>query len=205
MKRKIVLFTILLLFSLCFINVNVEASNSFTWERSSSDNSKELWVSKGNNIGINYKLLNHNKVSIGGTLINSYNYLENIENAKKYNDFPIKSENIPFYPSEFMKIVYNGYDTEGNIYLKVYRQTTNDDDFKKIIKDVNELFEDVNESKRLDKVNLLNDIILKEEYKNYDEHIVNPSKIIKFDDALIPPFKIKTNDSNSDISIELLN
>lgn len=205
MKRKIVLFAILLLFSSCFININAQTSNSFTWEISSSDNSKELWKSKGYNIGLNYKLLNHNKVSIGGTLINSYNYLENIENAKRYNDFPINSENIPFYPSEFIKIVYNGYDTEGNIYLKIYRQTTNDDDFKKIIKDVNELFGNINEAKKLDKVRLLDNIILKDEYKNYEKYIVDTSKIIKFDDELIPPFKIKTNNSNSDISIELIN
>lgn len=111
-------------------------------------------------------------------------------------------------PIGLWRILYDGYDSSGNIYLKIFRKKDNlsNNDITKIKEEIEKVTVK-EEDKRIMKERLkLFDSFLNNYLKEEGDVItVDPSKTIVFssiDD--IPPFKIEVNDQHSVINVTIV-
>jgi len=167
-----------------------------------------IWESDGKNeleniIEIGYKLYQNKEVSLGGTILQTYRYRRDElteKNIEKNYSINIKETNRDLYPLEFLKLEYNGYDVSGNIILRVYIGSLNNETSKQIYNRINNI-------NNKDKNNRIFSVfnVLSYYYNGYDykEYIVDPSKVIFFDKYMIPPFQITTNKETSKIDVEI--
>jgi len=114
------------------------------------------------------------------------------------------------YPFSFQKIKYNGFDSKGNIYLTVYSYSFGGkEDYKEIFQEINDIIESEQFAKEKSPFIILSEFYLNLLDLNYtkdkEEFIVDSSKILKFDGRRIPPLKIKTNENDSIIEVEIAN
>lgn len=175
------------------------------WEITSSNENEEIWEVEKKFSSI--RVLNNQSVSLGGRVIESYTYTDRKmldDHLKEEYSIEIDKENRKYYPSRFLKVVYEGYDVEGNIYLTVYYGKTGD----KVMENIyNKIKTDIELGMAESEVS--HSIPYSQIYNHYsdydyDKFIVDPSKVIFFDEDIIPPLKITTNEVNSNILVEII-
>ncbi|MDI3548104.1 MAG: hypothetical protein PWR10_1756 [Halanaerobiales bacterium] len=201
-KVRIIILSVLLLF---IVNFTVFSS---TWQKVEKGDRLELWQKElldGSKIS---EALIYPYATIGEPILKGFNRW-NIKNAdlnKLFNiEGPVlKKENEKYYPIGFWKIVYKGFDKEGNIYLDYYANKG----FTKL--DKKRLFEDINQilflSSKIDTNELLKKKYIFNVFEDFLERkleiVINPDKKIVIKSINdIPPLIIKTNQDNSYIKI----
>ncbi len=205
MKKNIFIFIFIFTF-LFTLSTNAEDflkadSPEMNWRLSSEYENMNHF--KGENLGFRYKNITKKNVALGESILISYKYLP--LDSKRYEDLPVKEKNKDSYPLSFLKVVYSGYDVEGNIYLTVYSNQNNIDK-NKLYTDINNVFATIENPNLALKNWTIFTTILPEYYKTEgNSYIVDPSKEVIFNSNLIPTFKIETNNENSDIKINIVN
>jgi|Wag4MinimDraft_13_1082653.scaffolds.fasta_scaffold01153_3 hypothetical protein len=227
--KKMIIF--LVLFLLISFSTSIAAENNWKLNHKldhkavRGENAAELWENFGSSSFIETALV-YNRVNLGGPILKSYDrFAKNykVEDHNKNKEY--QEKNKSFYPfAEYIKIIYNGFDSNNNIHLKIYKSYTSNEEY--MYKYINSLvdttesesnekeFED--EMKRLNiknmdkmkeiyvKSSLLDGEFVFEFEDDYQEYIVAADKEIIFEDDLIPNFIINTNPDDSTISIQII-
>jgi len=205
MKKIGLLFVILI--ATIFIFGQIVYANS--WEinkKYQKYDSKEYEVlNKNNNLMFANIAVKKNVVSLNENIITGYSYI-NIPNLTKYskeNNLNLKEKNKKLYPIEFTRIVYSGYDKSGNIYLKVYNSAMDTNEMNSLYSNINSTTKSLN-NEEIEHFYPILISFIESQSSNSTDIIIDPSKIIKFKNYLIPGFKIKTNNYDSNIQIETI-
>lgn len=141
-------------------------------------------------------------VGINGEILRGYS-------IKKDSNILISDYFTNSYPFAIWKVIYNGFDSSGNIYLKLFREKEDIDsnNIKKIkeeIKRISSLSEEEENiiEKRLEFYNFILDDYLDKEGEFI---IIDPKKIIIISGINdIPPIHIEANDKHSVINISIV-
>lgn len=230
MRKTLILFLILFIFVLP-VAAERNWEKQYTLDDLYIDSTAEgdLWETVDKADRVNTALV-YDKVKIGNPVLTSYSrYGKNAEINDYYkNDYFIK-DNQKFYPTgSYLKIIYMGQDSQGNIKLRIYDHYSGNRE--KIYSRINDLIEKENfmekdkvegmlsrtdiESKRDLKEVLIKILTLNSEYyyfrldtktDPYNDFELTSSKTIEFGNGLIPPLKITTNRNNSTIKVEVAN
>ena len=205
MKKINLLFIIFITIIFIFGQI-VYADNWEINKKYQKYDSKEYEVlNNNNNLMFANIAVKKNVVSLNENIITGYSYI-NIPNLTKYskeNNLNLKEKNKKLYPIEFTRIVYSGYDKSGNIYLKVYKSAMKENEMKILYSNINSFTESLN-NEEIEHVYPVLISFIETKSSSSTDIIIDPSKIIKFKNHLIPGFKIKTNNYDSNIQIETI-
>jgi hypothetical protein len=226
--KKMIVFLVLLI--MIFFSTSIAAENN--WElyqkldhlSVNRETDAELWETVDSARIIETSLI-YNKVSLGGTILRSYDrYAKNHEVSEYGKNENYEEKNKRFYPFDRLsKVTYAGYDSNNNIYLRVYKGTSTKETYSYINRISNNFATEKKEKERYEKImerikisnmNKMKDVAIKfilldDEFylkfgDDYQEYIVSTNKVIIFEDDLIPNFKINTNSDNSTISVQII-
>jgi hypothetical protein len=204
--KKINLFFIIFITIIFIFGQLVYAANWEINKEYQEYDSKEYEVFNNNkNLMFANIAIKKNNVSLNENIITGYSYI-NVPDLTKYskeNNLNLKEKNKKLYPIEFARIVYSGYDKSGNIYLKVYKSAMNENEMNSLYSDINSYTKSLN-NEEVERFYPLLINLIEVKSSNSTDIIIDPSKIIKFKNYLIPSFKVKTNNYDSNIQIEII-
>lgn len=169
------------------------------WKLLESKGKVSLWQKKEKNF--TSEVIINLSASLNNEILRGYSIKQ--EEKKLISDYFSETS-----PVGLWKILYDGYDSSGNIYLKIIRKKDNlSNKDVSIIKDsVKQVSEEKEEKEIIKKRFKLFESFLDNYFKEEgDVIIVDPSKIIVFSSINdIPPFKIEVNDQYSVINVTVV-
>lgn len=205
MKKIGLLFVILITTIFIFGQIVYADSWEINKKYQKYDSKEYEVLNKNNNLMFANIAVKKNVASLNETIITGYSYI-NIPNLTKYskeNNLNLKEKNKKLYPIEFTRIVYSGYDKSGNIYLKVYNSAMDTNEMNSLYSNINSTTKSLN-NEEIEHFYPILISFIESQSSNSTDIIIDPSKIIKFNNYLIPGFKIKTNNYDSNIQIETI-
>lgn len=195
-----------------------EEINAELWETSS-----EGVISNKNNA------LVKNNVSLNGVIVKSYESYTQKSDIIKPLSAEVKEKNKKYYPNyNYLKIIYSGFN-KSSIFLTIYKEElgakkrsevfgkinsiSNDldnmlkEESKKLINTMRRL--DISDKKKIKDIAVKQNMLMHDHYLGFNNYNrekieINTSKILKFDNDLIPDLRIQLNKRDSDIKVEVV-
>lgn len=198
MKYKRLFIAVILLLSIVKVGI-VSAGhwNIEGWEWIENKDKIVLWQKKEEEF-ISETLINI-AAPIGCEILRGYTfkYSENIA----LTDYQCNN-----YPVGIWKIIYNGIDSSGNIYLNIIRQKDkiNKSDISKIKQEIKNISEFIGTEENLieKRIKLFSDLLNNYLEKEGEIITIDSSKIVVINSINdIPPFSIKVNEKNTIINL----
>lgn len=200
MKRIIILFLLISLLSLAFIfilshQLSANHLNIEGWDII-ENKGKVVLLQKKNQDFLSEAMLNLS-VAIGGDILKGYS-------IKKADNLLVTDYFTNTVPLGLWRVIYNGFDSSGNIHLKIIREKDdlNNDEKAWIRKEI-ERVGTLEKGKNI----LEERLAMFEGFKNYfdkegENIIIDPKKIIVISNINdFPPIKIAVNDKHSVIHV----
>jgi len=207
MKRK--LSILIIAFIIVFIYMNqVYNSQCFAgghldiegWELLENKEKLALWQKGGEDF--TSEVILNLSTAIGSELLRGYTIKKT--NKKLLSDYLNNN-----YPLGIWKIIYEGFDSSGNIYLEVIRENEeiNISDQNRLIEEIKNINSIEDEKNIIEKRLELFDSTFNRFLKREGNHIiVDPAKILIINSiSCIPPLKIEVNKKHSVINVILVN